>query len=60
MHQKWLHTTEVEVETINSKLSFYIETIEVSRLSALAFYAAGESQYKGQRFFGKIVRKHSH
>lgn len=51
MHQKWLHTTEVEVETINSKLSFYIETIEVSRLSALAFYAAGESQYKGQRFF---------
>ncbi|QCR33334.1 isochorismate synthase MenF [Lysinibacillus sp. SGAir0095] len=51
MHQKWLHTTEVEVETVNSRLSFYIETIEVSRLSALAFFAAGESQYKGQRFF---------
>jgi len=51
MHQKWLYTTEVEVETVNSRLSFYIETIEVSRLSALAFFAAGESQYKGQRFF---------
>ncbi|MDN4493759.1 isochorismate synthase [Ureibacillus aquaedulcis] len=51
MHQKWLHTTEVEVETINSRLSFYIETIEVSRLSAMAFFAAGELQYKGQRFF---------
>ncbi|KGR78409.1 isochorismate synthase [Ureibacillus sinduriensis] len=51
MHQKWLYTTEVEVETINSRLSFYIETIEVSRLSALAFFAAGESCYKGQRFF---------
>ena len=51
MHQKWLYTTEVEVETVNSRLTFYIETIEVSRLSALAFFAAGESQYKGQRFF---------
>jgi len=51
MHQKWLYTTEVEVETVNSKLSFYIETIEVSRLSALAFFAAGETQYKGKRFF---------
>lgn len=51
MHQKWLYTTEVEVETINSRLSFYIETIEVNRLSALAFFAAGESRYKGQRFF---------
>ncbi|MFC7686736.1 isochorismate synthase MenF [Ureibacillus sp. GCM10028918] len=51
MHQKWLYTTEVEVETVNSTLSFYIETVEVSRLSALAFFAAGESQYKGQRFF---------
>lgn len=51
MHQKWLHTTEVEVGTVNSKLTFYIETIEVNRLSALAFFAAGEKQYKGQRFF---------
>lgn len=51
MHQKWLQTTEVEVGTVNSKLSFYIETIEVNRLSALAFFAAGEKQYKGQRFF---------
>ncbi|HWK24584.1 MAG TPA: isochorismate synthase [Ureibacillus sp.] len=51
MHHKWLYTTEVEVETVNSRLSFYIETIEVNRLSALAFFAAGESQYKGQRFF---------
>lgn len=51
MHQKWLQTTGVEVETVNSTLTFYIETIEVNRLSALAFFAAGEKQYKGQRFF---------
>ena len=51
MHQKWLQTTEVEVGSVSSSLSFYIETIEVSRLSALAFFAAGEKQYNGQRFF---------
>lgn len=28
-----------------------METIEVSRLSALAFFAAGETHYKGQRFY---------
>lgn len=51
MHQKWFQTTEVKANSLNSKLSFYIETIEVSRLSALAFYAAGEKNYKGKRFF---------
>ncbi|MDM5334837.1 isochorismate synthase [Ureibacillus composti] len=51
MHQKWFKATEVESSSFNSKASFYIETIEVSRLSALAFFAAGESKYKGQRFF---------
>ena len=51
MHQKWFHTTEVEVGTVNKAQTFYIETIEVSRLSALAFFAAGESKYKGKRFF---------
>nr|WP_106780570.1 isochorismate synthase [Lysinibacillus timonensis] len=49
MDQKWLHATEVEVGSINRR--FYIETIEVNRLSALAFYAAGEGYYKGKRFF---------
>ncbi|MEO4051825.1 isochorismate synthase [Solibacillus sp. CAU 1738] len=51
MHQKWYKATEVEVGSLNSGTSFYIETIEVSRLSALAFFAAGEETYKGQRFF---------
>lgn len=51
MHQKWYHTTEVEVEKGNSTLSFYSETIEVDRLSALAFYAAGETQFQGKRFY---------
>ncbi|SOC03519.1 isochorismate synthase [Ureibacillus xyleni] len=51
MHQKWLQSTEVEVGNVNKALTFYIETIEVSRLSALAFFAAGEQKYKGQRFF---------
>jgi len=51
MDQKWLQTTEAEVGSKSAGLHFYIETIEVSRLSALAFYAAGESQFKGQRFY---------
>lgn len=51
MHQKWLQTTEVEVGSAKKRGSFYIETIEVGQLSPLAFYAAGEQQYKGKRFF---------
>lgn len=47
MQQKWYNATEVEA----SSLIFYMETIEVSRLSALAFFAAGEESYKGQRYF---------
>ena len=30
---------------------FYTETIEVSRMSALAFFEAGEKQFKGKRMF---------
>lgn len=30
---------------------FYTETIEVSRMSALAFFEAGEQQFKGNRMF---------
>ncbi|WP_332649519.1 isochorismate synthase [Lysinibacillus sp. 54212] len=51
MHQKWYNATEVEVGSLNSKYHFYMETIEVSRLSALAFFAAGEQSYSGKRFF---------
>lgn len=49
MQQKWYNATEVEVGS-NAKHHFYMETIEVSRLSALSFFAAGE-QYKGKRYF---------
>lgn len=52
MHRK----TEVTTVT-NAKLSFYIETIEVNRLSALAFFAAGEADYKGKRFFWQNPEK---
>lgn len=48
MQHKWYNATEIEVG-LNSKQIFYIETIEVSRLSALAFFAAGEKKYKGKR-----------
>ncbi len=50
MQQKWYNATEVEVGSLNAKRHFYMETIEVNRLSALAFFAAGE-KYKGQRYF---------
>ena len=51
MHQKWYNTTELEVGSLDSKLYYTMETIEVSRLSALAYFAAGEQQFKGKRFF---------
>ncbi|KGR87741.1 isochorismate synthase [Lysinibacillus odysseyi] len=50
MQQKWYNATEVEVGSLNVKRRFYMETIEVNRLSALAFFAAGE-KYKGERYF---------
>lgn len=36
---------------------FYTETIEISRMSALAFFEAGEKQYKGKRFFWQNPEK---
>lgn len=36
---------------------FYTETIEVSRMSALAFFEAGEKAYKGKRFFWQNPEK---
>ena len=50
MQHKWYNATEIEVGS-NSKQIFYMETIEVSRLSALAFFAAGEANYKGKRYY---------
>ncbi len=40
-----------------TNLRFYTETIEVSRLSAHAFYEAGDEQYKGKRFFWQNKEK---
>lgn len=50
MQHKWYTATEVEVGSQQGKY-FYMETIEVSRLSALAFFAAGQDRYKGRRFY---------
>lgn len=36
---------------------FYTETIEVSRMSALAFFEAGKTVYKGKRFFWQNPEK---
>ncbi|QEY22579.1 isochorismate synthase [Psychrobacillus sp. AK 1817] len=38
-------------------LRFYTETIEVSRMSAHAFFEAGEDCYKGKRFFWQNKEK---
>ncbi|WP_391116568.1 isochorismate synthase MenF [Psychrobacillus sp. L3] len=38
-------------------LRFYTETIEVSRLSAHAFFEAGDEYYKGKRFFWQNKEK---
>lgn len=50
MHHKWYSATEVVVENVEGATFLHSDTIEVNRLSALAFFAAGNS-YKGKRFF---------
>lgn len=52
-----MHRKSIVTNVTNAKASFYIETIEVSRLSALAFFAAGEADYKGKRFFWQNPEK---
>ncbi|MFJ7827162.1 isochorismate synthase MenF [Psychrobacillus sp. NPDC096623] len=42
---------------INTKYRFYTETIEVSRLSAQAFFEAGDELYKGKRYFWQNKEK---
>ncbi len=59
MQQKWYQATEVEVDSLGQSLHFYMETIEVSRLSALAFFAAGEGNYKGERFYWQNREKNN-
>ncbi|MBK3496115.1 isochorismate synthase [Viridibacillus sp. YIM B01967] len=51
MNRKLSATTGDRIETDQSILHFHTETIEVSRLSALTFFEAGEQSFAGQRFF---------
>ena len=51
MQQKWYNATELEVGLLDSKYYYTMETIEVSRLSALAYFAAGEKDFTGKRFY---------
>lgn len=47
-----LSTTNDDLNKIDqSTVHFYIEAQEVERLSALAFFEAGEAEYEGKRFF---------
>lgn len=58
MQQKWYNATEVEAGSLNAGTIFYMETVEVSRLSALAFLRLGKNLLKGSAIFGKIEKKH--
>ncbi|MGO1058742.1 isochorismate synthase [Planococcus sp. FY231025] len=48
--QQYSSTSKI-ADTRYLKYQFYTETIEVSRMSALAFFEAGEKQHKGKRMF---------
>lgn len=50
MIQKSFTSTNLTIEDETSTYYFYTETIEVSGLSSIAFFEAGES-YKGKRFY---------
>ncbi|ETP70543.1 hypothetical protein G159_01315 [Planococcus glaciei CHR43] len=51
MNPQQYSSIEQYADTRYSAYRFYTETIEVSRMSALAFFEAGEKQYKGKRMF---------
>jgi menaquinone-specific isochorismate synthase len=51
MNPQQYSSTEQYMDTRYSAYRFYTETIEVSRMSALAFFEAGEKQHKGKRMF---------
>ena len=51
MNRKLSTTTGDQIETEKSTLQFFSETIEVNRLSALAFFEAGEESFAGQRYY---------
>jgi menaquinone-specific isochorismate synthase len=50
MKQNSFTSTNITIEEESSTYQFYTETIEVSGLSSIAFFEAGES-YKGKRFY---------
>lgn len=50
MNRKYNTSTEYAVKEKTSDVHFYTETIEVNRLSSIAFFEAGEG-FKGQRFY---------
>lgn len=51
MNRKLSTTTGDKIETEESTLKFFSETIEVNRLSSLAFFEAGEESFAGQRYY---------
>lgn len=53
MNRKLSTTTgdQIETEKKKSTLKFFTETIEVNRLSALAFFEAGEESFANQRYY---------
>lgn len=51
MNSQQYSSTNKIADTRYLKYQFYTETIEVSRMSALAFFEAGEKQHKGKRMF---------
>lgn len=51
MNHQLSSTIGDQKDTEKTTLQFFSETIEVSSLSALAFFHAGEEEFTGQRFF---------
>lgn len=56
MNQKLTANTGYQSKLNDSQTRFYIETIELNKLSALSFYEAGHS-YEGERFYWQNAEK---
>ena len=57
MNRKLTATRESQLKIRQNELRFFTETVDVGRISPLAFFEAGDSCYKDERFYWQNADK---
>ena len=57
MNRKLTATRESQLKNNQGALRFFTETVNVGRISPLAFFEAGDSCYKNERFYWQNADK---